>query len=106
MIAPTNRDINRRKGSNYPIMNLHERVLCVLANKFVDEVYENSKERYSIFSTHHQVIIGAPFVVTEDMIDDLKVDVVVHGDDDVLPSARDTETPEGTYTISSCNVLC
>lgn len=30
--------VNRYKGSNYPIMNLHERVLSVLACKYVSEV--------------------------------------------------------------------
>ena len=27
--------VNRYKGVNYPIMNLHERTLCVLAYRFV-----------------------------------------------------------------------
>merc|ERR1712020_402388 len=30
--------VNRYKGSNYPIMNLHERTLSVLAYRCVDEV--------------------------------------------------------------------
>ena len=29
----TDREVNRYRGSNYPIMNLHERVLSVLACK-------------------------------------------------------------------------
>lgn len=60
------RDVNLRKGANYPIMNLHERVLTVLACKYVDEV-----------------IIGAPYHITEDMIDSLNLSLVVHGDDPV-----------------------
>ena len=30
--------INRVRGSNYPVMNLHERVLGVLSCRYVDEV--------------------------------------------------------------------
>lgn len=30
-------DINRARGGNWPIMNLHERTLCVLSCKYVDE---------------------------------------------------------------------
>jgi len=58
----TDTDVNQYKGSNYPIMNLHERVLSVLACRYVN-----------------QVIIGAPYVVTKDVIDQFKIGVVVHG---------------------------
>ena len=54
--------VNQHKGANYPIMNLHERVLNVLACKHVDEV-----------------IIGAPWKVTEDLIKSMNVSVVVQG---------------------------
>lgn len=54
--------INRHRGSNYPIMNLQERVLSVLACKYV-----------------HEVLIEAPYSITEEMIDHFKVDVVCHG---------------------------
>merc|ERR1712136_497774 len=54
--------VNQYKGANYPIMNLHERVLSVLACRYVDEV-----------------VIGAPYSVTADMLDHFKVDVVCHG---------------------------
>eukprot|EP00026_Physarum_polycephalum_P009916 Phypoly_transcript_10054.p1 GENE.Phypoly_transcript_10054~~Phypoly_transcript_10054.p1 ORF type:complete len:365 (+),score=65.80 Phypoly_transcript_10054:224-1318(+) len=66
--------INQVKGHNFPIMNLHERVLGVLSNRYVDEV-----------------VIGAPFSVTKEMIDQLKINVVVHGDDQVPlgPSGED-----------------
>lgn len=50
-------------GSNYPIMNLHERVLSVLACKYVDEV-----------------IIGAPYIVSRNVLDSVgKVSIVCHG---------------------------
>ncbi|PVD39410.1 hypothetical protein C0Q70_02040 [Pomacea canaliculata] len=47
--------VNRYKGANYPIMNLHERVLSVLACRHVSEV-----------------VIGAPYEVTGDLMDHFK----------------------------------
>ena len=49
------------KGSNYPILSLHERVLMVLACKHVDDV-----------------VIGSNYQVTKDMIKSLNVHKVVH----------------------------
>lgn len=54
--------VNARKGSNFPIMNVHERTLAVLSCRHVDEV-----------------IIGAPWCVSEDMIKTMNISVVVHG---------------------------
>ena len=54
--------VNAAKGKNYPIMNLHERVLGVLSSRYVDEV-----------------IMGVPFAVTKEVIDKLGVHVVVGG---------------------------
>ncbi|XP_049777108.1 ethanolamine-phosphate cytidylyltransferase [Schistocerca cancellata] len=54
--------VNKYRGGNYPIMNLHERVLSVLACKYVSEV-----------------VIGAPLVVTKELMDHFKVDIVCHG---------------------------
>ncbi|KAJ8953984.1 hypothetical protein NQ314_007177 [Rhamnusium bicolor] len=59
--------VNRYKRSNYPIMNLHERVLSVLACKYVSEV-----------------VIGAPYTVSKDLMEHFKVDVVVHGKTPVM----------------------
>ncbi len=56
------RTVNGRKGGNFPIMNLHERTLSVLACKYVDEV-----------------IIGAPWSVSEDMIKTMNISMVIHG---------------------------
>ncbi|KAJ8716047.1 hypothetical protein PYW08_013332 [Mythimna loreyi] len=58
----TDLEVNRYKGSNYPIMNLHERVLSVLACKYV-----------------HEVVIGAPYAVTAELMDHFRVKVVCHG---------------------------
>ncbi|CAF1008234.1 unnamed protein product [Rotaria sordida] len=58
----SDRVVNQYKGSNHPIMNLHERVLSVLACRYVDEV-----------------VIGAPYAVTMDLINHFKVSLVIHG---------------------------
>jgi len=54
--------VNTKKGFGYPIMNLHERVLSVLSCRFVDEV-----------------IIGAPWEPTEEMIRNYRISIVVCG---------------------------
>lgn len=64
----TDPTVNRYKGSNYPIMNLHERVLSVLACRYVSEV-----------------VIGAPYSVTKDLMDHFKVHIVAHGSTPVKP---------------------
>ncbi|TNN72683.1 Ethanolamine-phosphate cytidylyltransferase [Liparis tanakae] len=48
-------EVNRYKGKNYPIMNVHERTLSVLACRHVSEV-----------------VIGAPFAVTKDLLEHFK----------------------------------
>jgi ethanolamine-phosphate cytidylyltransferase len=55
------KDLNDWMGANHPIMNVHERTLCVLSCRFVDEV-----------------IIGAP-MVNEQLIKDYNISYVVHG---------------------------
>ncbi|KAJ1478798.1 hypothetical protein T484DRAFT_1960345, partial [Baffinella frigidus] len=55
-------EVNKYKGSNFPIMNLHERLLAVLSCRYVDEV-----------------VIGAPWEVTEDLITTFNISVVAHG---------------------------
>uniref|UniRef100_A0A8C5B9F2 ethanolamine-phosphate cytidylyltransferase n=1 Tax=Gadus morhua TaxID=8049 RepID=A0A8C5B9F2_GADMO len=61
-------EVNRYKGKNYPIMNIHERTLSVLACRYVSEV-----------------VIGAPFEVTKDLLDHFKVDLVCHGKTNIYP---------------------
>ncbi|XP_039131751.1 ethanolamine-phosphate cytidylyltransferase-like isoform X2 [Dioscorea cayenensis subsp. rotundata] len=53
--------VSERRGS-HPIMHLHERSLSVLGCRYVDEV-----------------IIGAPWEVTKDMIATFNISLVVHG---------------------------
>ncbi|KAL0088174.1 hypothetical protein J3Q64DRAFT_1808284 [Phycomyces blakesleeanus] len=89
--------VNAIKGSNYPLMNLHERALSVLACRYVDEV-----------------IIGAPYSVTEDILNkEYKVQVVAHGNTSMEPDLdgndpyklakqrgiyREIENPNSTIT--------
>jgi len=54
--------VNQKKGFGWPVMNLHERVLSVLSCRYADEV-----------------IIGAPWSLTEQFIKDQRVDVVARG---------------------------
>ncbi|KAF0887151.1 PCY2 cytidylyltransferase, partial [Crocuta crocuta] len=53
-------EVNHYKGKNYPIMNLHERTLSVLACRYVSEV-----------------VIGAPYSVTAELLDHFKVKLLV-----------------------------
>ncbi|XP_038064216.1 ethanolamine-phosphate cytidylyltransferase-like isoform X2 [Patiria miniata] len=66
----TDKEVNRYDGGNYPIMNLHERTLSVLACRYVDEV-----------------VIGAPPEITGDLLDHFKVNVVVQGMTHIQPVA-------------------
>ncbi|XP_048653146.1 uncharacterized protein LOC107157688 isoform X2 [Marmota marmota marmota] len=68
-------EVNRYKGKNYPIMNLHERTLSVLACRYVSEV-----------------VIGAPYVVTAELLGHFKVDLVCHGKTEIVPD-RDGSDP-------------
>jgi ethanolamine-phosphate cytidylyltransferase len=63
----TDSDIELYTGQS-PICTLHERTLGVLQCRYVDEV-----------------VIGAPPMVTADLLDHFKIDAVVHGKTDVVP---------------------
>lgn len=71
--------VNKIKGSYYPIMNLHERALSVLAYRCVNEV-----------------VIGAPYSVTKELMEHFKVDVVCHGKTSIH---IDPETGKDPYEI-------
>ncbi|KEG13459.1 putative ethanolamine-phosphate cytidylyltransferase [Trypanosoma grayi] len=64
LIAGVHEDsvIRRAKGKNFPIMSLNERVLGVLSCRYVDEV-----------------VLGAPYEVTREVIENLGISVVVGG---------------------------
>jgi ethanolamine-phosphate cytidylyltransferase len=52
--------VNKRKGKYHPVLNINERCLNLLALRYVDDV-----------------IFGAPERITEDLLHNLKVDIVV-----------------------------
>mmetsp|Transcript_10358 Transcript_10358/g.24672 ORF Transcript_10358/g.24672 Transcript_10358/m.24672 type:complete len:436 (-) Transcript_10358:2766-4073(-) len=58
--------VNRIRGMNLPLLNLHERVLSVLGCRFVDDV-----------------LIDAPYEISAEMIASLRIAEVVHGTYDV-----------------------
>ncbi|XP_024446517.1 ethanolamine-phosphate cytidylyltransferase isoform X3 [Populus trichocarpa] len=58
----TDQIVSEHRGKGHPIMHLHERSLSVLACRYVDEV-----------------IIGAPWEVTKDMVTTFNITLVVHG---------------------------
>lgn len=74
----TDQEVNRYRGGNFPIMNLHERTLSVLSCKYVSEV-----------------VIGAPYTIDKNLISHFNVDMVVHGSTEVFPN----EFGEDPYTI-------
>ena len=58
----TDEEVGERRGAFHPIMNLHERALSVLACRYADEV-----------------IIGAPQIITEDLLTTFNINQVVRG---------------------------
>jgi len=66
-------------------MNLHERVLSVLACRYVDEV-----------------VIGAPYVVSQDLLDHLNVSVVAHGKTSIM---EDPETGDVSHHGHGCQAV-
>jgi len=81
-------EVNRVKGSNYPIMNTHERVMSVLACRYADEV-----------------VIGAPYTVTKDLMDQLSVDWVVHGDDHAKPDHEGRDPYEVPKQLGKFSII-
>jgi ethanolamine-phosphate cytidylyltransferase len=63
--------INRIKGQNWPIMNVFERVLGVMSCRYVDEV-----------------VIGAPYAVTDQILGAYPVQTVAHGAGPVHPDLQ------------------
>jgi ethanolamine-phosphate cytidylyltransferase len=76
--------VNKSKGSNFPIMNLHERTLSLLGCKFVDDV-----------------LIDAPYEVTATMIASLNISTVVKGTSSCSNEARRYAVPkeQSIYTV-------
>jgi len=71
--------VNTHRGSNYPIMNLNERVLSVLGCRYVDDV-----------------LIDAPWEITREMIAALNISVVATG---TLRDCEDLHGDEKYYEV-------
>ncbi|KAF7272413.1 hypothetical protein GWI33_014800 [Rhynchophorus ferrugineus] len=67
--------IKKYKGTQYPVMNLFERTMNVLACKYVSDV-----------------IIDAPYKVTQQLMDEFKIDLVIHGQTPIM-KMKDEEDP-------------
>lgn len=65
------------RGDNYPLMSLQERLLMVLACKHVDDI-----------------VIEAPYIITEDLIKSLNIHKVVNiltDEDSTKPELKDID---------------
>jgi len=71
--------VNAYKGSNYPVMKLSERYLSLLGCKYVSEV-----------------VLGAPYSITQELIDHFGVTVVAQGK---TPVFEDPGTEMDPYSV-------
>jgi len=78
--------VNEHRGGNYPILNLHERVLSVLSCKYCDEV-----------------VFGAPWKLTKDLIISMNISVIAYGD--VGDSARTSNPYEVASSMPDVRVV-
>eukprot|EP00891_Asterochloris_glomerata_P006161 jgi/Astpho2/6161/Aster-03576 len=76
----TNEDVEERRGSHLPIMDVHERCLSLLACKYVDEV-----------------IIGAPMEVSQDLITTFNIGLVTHGT--ISETSKESPTDPQRYAV-------
>eukprot|EP00345_Euplotes_harpa_P016930 CAMPEP_0168340814 /NCGR_PEP_ID=MMETSP0213-20121227/14291_1 /TAXON_ID=151035 /ORGANISM="Euplotes harpa, Strain FSP1.4" /LENGTH=244 /DNA_ID=CAMNT_0008347129 /DNA_START=588 /DNA_END=1318 /DNA_ORIENTATION=+ len=82
--------VNQYLGDNYPLNTLHERVLNILACKYVDDV-----------------IIGAPFKITNRLLRDLNVSVVVKSLDVIKNTLRPEALEINPYEVAEKQgILC
>ena len=77
----TDEDVSARRGAHLPILGLHERALSVLACRYADEV-----------------IIGAPQVITEDLLTTFGIGLVVRGTVHEAPT-RAAASEEDRYAV-------
>lgn len=83
----TDEDVTSRRGTHLPIMGLHERALSVLACRYADEV-----------------IIGAPQIISEDLIKTFNISVVVRGSTHET-SDRKAASEAERYAVPQANGL-
>lgn len=82
--------VNRQMGANFPLLNLHERVLSILGCRFVDDV-----------------LIDAPYNVSREMIASLNISEVVHGTvyDDIGSNRNDDSRYKEAKDLGLLSVL-
>jgi len=82
--------VNRQMGANFPLLNLHERVLGVLGCRFVDDV-----------------LIDAPYNVSQEMIASLNISEVVQGTvyDDIGSNRNDDSRYKEAKDLGLLSVL-
>lgn len=76
--------VNRMRGGNLPLMNLHERVLSVLGCKYVSDV-----------------LIDAPYTITPDMIFSLNIAEVLRGSKSDALSVPEEEKARYVHAIDA-----
>jgi ethanolamine-phosphate cytidylyltransferase len=84
----TDEDVTKRRGSHLPIMELHERALSVLACRYTDEV-----------------IIGAPSVITDDLLKTFNINVVVRGTMHEISDRKNASEMERYHTPMEKDML-
>lgn len=83
------------RGNHYPLLSLHERVLMLLACQYVDDV-----------------VIGAPYQITKDLIKSLNIKKVVNAntsEDTILEELQHidpNEVPKGMGIYQEIEVGC
>ena len=77
----TDEEVTARRGPHLPIMGLHERALSVLACRYADEV-----------------IIGAPQIVSDDLLTTFGIGLVVRGTTHEAPT-REAASEEARYEV-------
>lgn len=77
----TDEEVTDRRGPHLPIMGLHERALSVLACRYADEV-----------------IIGAPQIISEDLLTTFGIGLVVRGTTHEAPT-REAASEEARYAV-------
>lgn len=112
-------EVNRYKGKNYPIMNVHERTLSVLACRVrflwslvrgLDVIHSHivfSDFEVHFFSPQYvsEVVIGAPFAVTKDLLDHFKVVWTIPRKQIIISSAIGNNKTEYLF-IQQVDLVC
>ncbi|XP_076272545.1 ethanolamine-phosphate cytidylyltransferase-like isoform X1 [Rhynchophorus ferrugineus] len=67
-------EVRRRKGPQYPLINLLQRAMNVLSYRYVSNV-----------------ILDAPYQITEQLMEEYKIDLVIHGQAPILENEEEMD---------------